>query len=54
MVEIILEKRISLKIFNNSGLDVQIVYMFLNDFEEVDIRLVKCAHYTKFSLTVNT
>ena len=54
MVEIILEKRISLKIFNNSGLDVQIVYMFINDFEEADIKLVKCTHYTEFSLRVNT
>ena len=53
IVEIILEKGISLKIFN-SGLEVQVIYIFINDFEEVDIKLVKCAHYMKFSLRVNT
>lgn len=52
MVEIILEKRINLKIFNNSGLNVQIVYMFINDFEEADIKLVGWpTHYTEFSLS---
>ena len=45
-VEIILEKRI-----RSTG---NLYVIFINDFEEVDIKLVKCAHYMKFSLRVNT